>query len=249
MTSHYGLIGYPLSHSFSQRYFTEKFAREGIDAVYDNYPISSIEQITDLLHQSTDLFGLNVTIPYKQAVIPYLDELSPEAKAIGAVNVIRIERQGNNVHLCGHNCDYIGFRESIEPTMRKLFGKHPNALILGTGGASKAVKYALDQMGVNSLFVSRKPQTSMLTYQDLNAEIMASYRLIVNTTPLGMSPNTDTFPDIPYSLLNEGFLLYDLVYNPLETRFLSIGKERGAHTLNGLDMLYLQAEATWKILK
>lgn len=239
----YGLIGYPLGHSFSATYFTEKFNRENIDARYDNYEMQTIDDLLPLLHNEPELRGLNVTIPHKQAVIPLLDDISDTARAIGAVNVIRIRRNGNSIHLKGYNSDVIGFCQSIRPLLHPELHRH--ALVLGTGGASKAVVYGLQQMGLSAICVSRTPADGRLTYADINAEIMETHKVIVNCTPAGMYPQTETCPSIPYNLLTPSHLLYDLVYNPLETKFMHLGAKQGATVKNGLEMLHLQAEAGW----
>lgn len=242
----YGLIGYPLGHSFSSRYFNDKFAAEGIDAEYINFEIPAIEDIRQVLSRP-GLSGLNVTIPYKEKVIPFLDALSPEAKAIGAVNVIRIDRSGkggSRLTLTGHNSDVVGFRNSLRPL---LTPERNRALVLGTGGAAKAVFHGLKSLGVEPVYVSRTPREGILTYSDLTPEVMASHKVIVNTTPLGMSPRIETCPDIPYSLLTSGHLLYDLVYNPDVTTFMKRGTEHGAEVKNGLEMLLLQAFEAWRI--
>lgn len=239
----YGLIGYPLGHSFSATYFTEKFNRENIDARYDNYEMQAIDDLLPLLHKEPELRGLNVTIPHKQAVMPLLDDISDTARAIGAVNVIRIRRNGNSIHLKGYNSDVIGFCQSIRPLLHPELHRH--ALVLGTGGASKAVVYGLQQMGLSAICVSRTPADGRLTYADINAEIMETHKVIVNCTPAGMYPQTETCPSIPYNLLTPSHLLYDLVYNPLETKFMHLGAKQGATVKNGLEMLHLQAEAGW----
>lgn len=239
----YGLIGYLLGHSFSATYFTEKFNRENIDARYDNYEMQTIDDLLPLLHNEPELRGLNVTIPHKQAVIPLLDDISDTARAIGAVNVIRIRRNGNSIHLKGYNSDVIGFCQSIRPLLHPELHRH--ALVLGTGGASKAVVYGLQQMGLSAICVSRTPADGRLTYADINAEIMETHKVIVNCTPAGMYPQTETCPSIPYNLLTSSHLLYDLVYNPLETKFMHLGAKQGATVKNGLEMLHLQAEAGW----
>ena len=249
----YGLLGYPLGHSFSRTFFNEKFAREGIDAEYLNFELPSIDALPRLLEEHPDLRGLNVTIPHKQAVIPLLDELSDEAAAIGAVNVIRISRdKDGHRHLKGFNSDIIGFTDSIRPFLRP---HHRRALVLGTGGASRAVCHGLERLGIEWCYVSRKPQAatcstvspsnSSLTYADLTPDVLADYTVIINCTPLGMYPNVDTCPDIPYDALTPKHLLYDLVYNPEETRFLRQGSEHGAAVKGGLEMLHLQALASW----
>lgn len=259
----YGLIGYPLSHSFSQEYFTEKFNREGIDAIYENFALPTIELFPDLISENAKLVGLNVTIPYKQKVIPYLDALDREAQAIGAVNVIRIERNENvKPRLIGFNSDFLGFLESIRPyveAMRLSLKESASnlkesgesnvlkALILGTGGASKAIKYGLNQLGVETLFVSRTGGYGRITYQDLSSSIYEEYRIIVNTTPLGMFPAVAGYPPLNYQNIGPKHLLFDLVYNPEKTLFLQKGEEQGATIKNGLEMLHLQAIASWKI--
>ena len=257
----YGLLGYPLLHSFSSGYFTEKFKKEGIDAQYENYAITSIDKLPQLIAENTPLVGLNVTIPYKESVLSYLDMLDTEAEAIGAVNTIRIERDANhNPRLTGYNTDLLGFRESIFPLVEKLrnssqfrFHEKTNegfalkALILGTGGASKAVAYGLKQMGIETLYVSRSPESGRITYEDLSQSYYDEYQIIVNTTPLGMYPNVQKYPPIDYKCIGPNHLLFDAVYNPEKTLFLQKGEKQGAIIKNGLEMLHLQAEASWKI--
>ena len=241
----YGLIGYPLGHSFSKNFFNQKFESEHIDAQYINFEIPSIKDFKDVLKFNPDLHGLNVTIPYKEQVIPYLDDLDEDARLIGAVNVIKFARGFlGKTKLIGYNSDVIGFRRSIEPLLTDY---HRRALILGTGGASKAVFHGLKQLGVESTFVSRTAKEGCITYADLTREMMDRYTVIVNTTPLGMFPNVDSCPDIPYEWLTPNHLLYDLLYNPDETLFMRRGKERGAVVKNGLEMLLLQAFAAWEI--
>ena len=241
----YGLIGYPLGHSFSKNFFNQKFESEHIDAQYINFEIPSIKDFKDVLKFNPELHGLNVTIPYKEQVIPYLDDLDEDARLIGAVNVIKFARGFlGKTKLIGYNSDVIGFRRSIEPL---LTDSHRRALILGTGGASKAVFHGLKQLGVESTFVSRTAKEGCITYADLTREMMDRYTVIVNTTPLGMFPNVDSCPDIPYEWLTPNHLLYDLLYNPDETLFMRRGKERGAVVKNGLEMLLLQAFAAWDI--
>lgn len=241
----YGLIGYPLGHSFSKNFFNQKFESEHIDAQYINFEIPSIKDFKDVLKFNPELHGLNVTIPYKEQVIPYLDDLDEDARLIGAVNVIKFARGFlGKTKLIGYNSDVIGFRRSIEPL---LTDSHRRALILGTGGASKAVFHGLKQLGVESTFVSRTAKEGCITYADLTREMMDRYTVIVNTTPLGMFPNVDSCPDIPYEWLTPNHLLYDLLYNPDETLFMRRGKERGATVKNGLEMLLLQAFAAWEI--
>ena len=240
----YGLIGFPLGHSFSAKFFAEKFSRESIDAEYRNFEIEDVRKLLQIVDDYDNLRGLNVTIPHKQAVIPLLDALSDDAKAIGAVNVIRIIRGENKTRLEGHNSDVIGFTESIRPLLRP---HHQKALVLGTGGASKAVTFGLHKLGIETTYVSRRASTDRMTYQDVTTDIMQEYTVIVNCSPVGMYPHIDEAPALPYEALTENHLLYDLVYNPLETQFLQRGKARGATTKNGLDMLHLQALAAWDI--
>lgn len=240
----FGLIGYPLGHSFSRAFFSEKFEREGIEAEYLNFAIPEIGELPEIIQTHKELAGLNVTIPYKLQVIPYLTELSPAARAIGAVNVIKILHNGDETRLIGHNADVIGFCDSLKPLLK---AQHTRALVLGTGGASRAVDYGLRSLGIEPTFVSRTPREGQLGYADLTAEVIDSHKLIVNTTPLGMYPKTDACPDLPYPLLTPDHLLYDLVYNPEETLFLRKGREAGAVTKNGLEMLHRQALASWNI--
>ena len=238
----FGLIGYPITKSFSQKYFNEKFQREGIHAFYDLYPLEKIEEFRELVAEN-EFRGLNVTIPYKQQVIPYLTTLDETAKEIGAVNVIQFVHHRGRVELKGWNTDAIGFEESLRPLLKEY---HKQALILGTGGASKAVAYVLKKLGIVYRFVSRTPSGGQLGYDELTKEVMDRHLLIVNCTPVGMYP-ADACPDIPYDLLTERHLLYDLIYNPEKTVFLSKGEERGATIKNGGDMLVGQAKAAWKI--
>lgn len=239
----YGLIGYPLGHSFSKNFFNEKFANEGIDAEYLNFEIPSIEALKEVLADNPELKGLNVTRPYKEQVIPYLTSISDEAKAIGAVNVIKVTRKGKNVELRGYNSDVVGFTKSIEPFLEK---HHKKALILGTGGASKAVDFSLRKLGLETKFVSRTQKDGQLTYGMITPEVLEEYNVIVNCTPLGMYPNVEKCPILPYAAMNSKNLLYDLIYNPDETLFLAKGREFGAITKNGLEMLLLQAYASWE---
>ena len=241
----YGLIGYPLKHSFSSRYFNEKFKAENIDAEYVNFEIPDIIGLIDVLSENTNLGGLNVTIPYKEKVIPYLDELDPDAAKIGAVNVIKFCKQSKGKDkLIGYNSDIIGFTQSIEPLLQP---HHKKALILGTGGASKAIRVGLNKLGLETTFVSRTPKNGQLGYHELTADIMEQYQVIVNCTPVGMYPKVDVCPDIPYDLLTPKHLLYDLLYNPDTTLFMKKGAQHGAQTKNGLEMLLLQAFNAWDI--
>ena len=221
----YGLIGYPLGHSFSARFFDEKFRREGIDASYRNFELEDIGELMELLAEYPEIRGFNVTIPYKQQVIPYLTTLSPQARAIGAVNTVcvRHDSTGNVIALEGHNTDAPAFARTLAPLLPL---NAISALILGTGGASKAVSAALDALGISYRFVSRTPAEGQLGYNDISAEIMASHKLIINTTPLGMSPKVDACPPIPYELLTSEHICYDLIYNPEQTLFMSRAAER-----------------------
>jgi shikimate dehydrogenase len=235
----FGLIGYPLSHSFSKRYFSQKFETEKIDAQYENYPLKSIDEFPGLI-SNHNLSGINVTIPYKQEVIQYLDSMSDEAEKIGAVNTIQI-REGK---LIGNNTDCYGFQQSLIPFLKPT---HKHALVLGTGGASKAVVFVLDKLGIEWKYVSRTKIENGLTYQEVNKDVIKKHCLIINTTPLGMYPNIEESPAIDYEAIGDNHLLYDLVYNPEETLFLQKGKEKGATIKNGLEMLHLQAEKAWEI--
>ena len=212
----YGLIGFPLGHSFSVSFFNEKFANEGINARYINFEIPNIEDLPEILASTPELKGLNVTIPYKQKVISYIDELSPEARAIGAVNVIRITRKGKNVTLKGFNSDVIGFTRSIEPMLENF---HKKALILGTGGASRAIEYGLKSLGLETLFVSRAKKSGCITYEEVTPELIKEYNVIVNCTPLGMYPKADTCPDLPYEAMDTPTNLYELINHPDDTLF------------------------------
>ena len=235
---HFGIIGFPLMQSFSAKYFNEKFAQEGIDAEYSLYPLDKDEwakgePLKTLLNS---LDGMNVTIPYKQAVIPYLERLDETAAVIGAVNVI--------CRHVGYNTDCLGFMDSIRPL---LHAEDKKALVFGTGGASKAVYYGLRKLGVEPTLVSRTPKAGMLGYADLTEEVMARHTVLVNSTPLGMMPDTDSCPDIPYEYISAQHLLFDCIYNPEETLFLRKGKAQGARTKNGMEMLFGQAKAAWAI--
>lgn len=242
----YGLIGYPLRHSFSIGYFNEKFNAEGINAEYLNFEIPTINDFMEVIHENPTLAGLNVTIPYKEQVIPFLDELEKDTAAIGAVNVIKIIRKKGKIKLKGYNSDIIGFTQSIEPL---LLPHHKKALILGTGGSAKAAFHGLKNLGIEATYVSRTPSTQkgVITYQDITPEVMAEHMVIVNCTPVGMYPKVDFCPDIPYEHLTPDHLLYDLLYNPNVTLFMKKGEAQGAATKNGLEMLLLQAFAAWEI--
>lgn len=239
----YGLIGYPLRHSFSMSFFNDKFKSEKINAKYINFEISTITEFKNIVEENLDLKGLNVTIPYKEQVIPYLNRLHEDAKQIGAVNVIKIERKKSEPYLTGFNSDIIGFKESIRMLLQP---HHKLALVLGTGGAAKAIFYCLKQLEITPTYVSRiKKSDNVLTYEELTAEIINSHTIIVNCTPVGIYPYMDECPKIPYEFLSSKHLLYDLLYNPNETLFMKLGKERNASIKNGLEMLLLQASASW----
>jgi len=236
----YGLIGYPLSHSFSPGYFKEKFEAQKIsDCRYDLYPLEKIEDFLGLL-KDKNLKGINVTIPYKEQVIPFLDQVEGSAKEIGAVNTIKIEGGKTT----GYNTDIWGFEQSLKPLVKD---HHKKALIFGTGGASKAVKFVLDKLEISNKFVSRKKQGDCFIYDDINAEILNTHQVLINTTPLGLHPNIDKAPAIPYQHLSDVHLLYDLVYNPEVTKFMGLGKKQGAIVKNGYEMLCLQADRSWEI--
>ena len=240
----YGLIGYPLGHSFSVSYFNQKFADEGINAKYENYEIASIDELTEILDKTPELRGLNVTIPYKEKVIPFLDSISPEARAIGAVNVICVTHEKNKTLLKGYNSDVIGFTQSIEPMLDKKW--HKKALILGTGGASKAINFGLKSLGLETVFVSRYERPDTIQYERITPEVIKEYNVIVNCTPLGMYPKTDECPNLPYEAMDKHTILYDLIYNPDQTLFMRKGAEYGAEVKTGLEMLLLQAFASWE---
>ncbi|MCU0443563.1 MAG: shikimate dehydrogenase [Microscillaceae bacterium] len=245
----FGLIGYPLSHSFSKKYFTEKFAQENItDAVYELYELPDIAQLPKLLQNHPEICGLNVTIPHKASVIPYLNQLNDAAREMGAVNVIKIDK---NQQLIGYNSDYYGFLHSLKRHLQTWQATTPmlKALVLGSGGAAQAVKAALNFLKISYQVVSRQSNlgANIIAYQDLNEAYLTDYQLIINTTPLGMYPNIEECPPIPYNLLTMQHFLYDLVYNPQDTLFLSKGKAKGSKTAHGLEMLYGQAEKAWEI--
>ncbi len=238
----YGLLGRNISYSFSRGYFSEKFEKENIkDSFYTNFDISEITDFKKVIAENPNLKGMNVTIPYKEAVIPFLDELNETAAAIGAVNTIQF-KEGK---LIGHNTDYYGFQKSIEPFINTEI--HHKALILGTGGAAKAVLYVMQLLDIPAKLVSRTSKPTQLTYGELSKEILESYQIIINTTPLGTFPNVNDKPNIPYQHLGKQHLLFDLIYNPTETSFLSEGKKRGTSIANGQSMLQLQAEKAWQI--
>jgi shikimate dehydrogenase len=239
----FGLIGLPLTHSFSKQFFTEKFEKEQTtDCLYENYPLEKIEDLPALLAANRDIVGLNVTIPYKKDVVPFLTDAAPAVKKTGACNCIRIDGKKR----IGYNTDVIGFHLSLMPHLRV---QHQRALILGTGGASAAVEFVLQQIAMPYLIVSRNPGTNSIGYDQLSEDLMESHTLIVNTTPLGTFPAVETYPPIPYQYVTDQHFLYDMVYNPTETIFLKQGREKGATILNGMDMLIGQANASWDIWK
>jgi shikimate dehydrogenase len=238
----FGLIGYPLSHSFSRKYFTDKFEKEHIlHTRYELFPIASIGGLPDLLRKNSNLRGLNVTIPYKEEVLRFLSEKDDLVKEIGACNCVRVNKDGR---LRGFNTDAIGFKRSLEEHLRP---HHQKALVLGTGGGAKAVQYILRTLGIAYIVVSRTPKPGQLTYDELSPALVADHSLIINTTPLGMHPNEAAAAALPYDALTVDHYLYDLVYNPGKTLFLRKGEERGAAIKNGYDMLVLQAEESWRI--
>jgi shikimate dehydrogenase len=241
----YGLVGFPLSHSFSKRFFTEFFATENIAAEYLNFELEVLSSLPSIIADHPNLVGFNVTIPYKEAIIPYLDRCDPKAAAIMAVNTVKIEREGELSKLTGYNTDLIGFRDSILPVLQP---HHRKALVLGTGGASKAVVASLNDLSISTQLVSRAAKAgNSIAYTQLTRKVMEEHTIIVNTTPLGTYPKTENFPEIPYELLTNKHLLFDLVYNPAVTQFLQKGAEQGAATKNGADMLKIQALAAWRI--
>ena len=241
----YGLTGYPLGHSWSEEYFRNKFLQENItDCFYKNFPLKDINDLRLLIQKYPELQGLNITIPHKIPVIKILDEIDPVAAEIGAINCIRITRENELIKLYGYNTDYMAFMDSLKPELNSYSIK---ALVLGAGGASRAVCHALRQLTIDYQIVSRHPGRNHLSYNDLDARILSDHTLIINTTPLGMWPDINSFPLIPYHLLKPDHFLYDLVYNPEETMFLIEGKEKGCKIKNGLEMLRIQAELSWQI--
>ena len=237
----FGLVGRNISYSFSRKYFSEKFSREGIAATYENFDLQDIKDFPEVVATHPELKGLNVTIPYKEAIFPFLDTLDPVAKEIGAVNTIKINKDGS---LTGFNTDYFGFAEALKPLLQP---HHKKALILGTGGASKAVNFALNSLRIETQFVSRSPFKNAISYEDLSEAILEKHTVIVNTTPLGTFPKTEEFPALPVEFLSSKHLLFDLIYNPSKTALMQLAENRGATTLNGQKMLELQAEKAWEI--
>ncbi|WP_273566465.1 shikimate dehydrogenase family protein [Maribacter halichondriae] len=237
----FGLIGRNISYSFSQGYFTKKFEKLCLEGhSYENFDLKDIEEFPELINNENNLKGLNVTIPYKEAIIPYLDILGTKAKKIGAVNTIKFTKKG----LKGYNTDIYGFKKSITPFLKK---HHTRALILGTGGASKAVAFVFDEIGMGYTFVSRNAHNGQISYGDLDEKMLEDFTVLVNCTPLGTHPNIDDRPNIPYGYLSEKHLLFDLIYNPIKSAFLKEGEKQGATICNGLRMLELQAEKAWRI--
>lgn len=237
----FALIGKNISYSFSRAYFTEKFEKEQItDAQYVNFDIQDINELLQKLKDNPNVKGMNVTIPYKEEIIPFLSDLNPTAREIGAVNTIAVTPEG----LVGYNTDYYGFMETIKPFLKE---NHKKALILGTGGASKAVAYAFKKLGIAYRFVSRNPKIGQFTYSDLSASILEKYKIIVNCTPLGTLPDVNDCPPIPYQHITSEHLLYDLIYNPEKTVFLTKGEKKKAGICNGEKMLEMQAEKAWEI--
>lgn len=259
----YGLLGHPLGHSFSRKFHNERFATMGVDAEYVNFDLDDIQLLPTILAEEPLLSGLNVTIPYKQQVMAFLDDLDPVAQRIGAVNTVRFIRTSDDfvgkaglrgLRLVGHNTDIIGFRDSIQPLLLQAgilpgtsLESAPRALILGTGGASKAIRVALEDMGIIPVFVSRRPELGQLTYAELTREIIAQHLVIVNCSPVGMHPQVDACPDIPYEFITPRHVCYDLIYNPAETLFLAKAKVQGARTMSGGAMLEGQAIASYEI--
>jgi shikimate dehydrogenase len=241
----FGLIGYPLTHSFSKRFFTEKFEAENINSTYDNFEIDNIQKFPDIIKNNPELIGLNVTIPYKEQVIQYLDELNDSAREIGAVNTVKIIRTHSGVKLKGFNTDTFGFEKSLTPLLKEY---HKKALILGTGGASKALKYVLTKLGIEYISASiEELKENEIRYEDIDEKMISERLLIINATPLGTYPKTDTYPPILYELITEKHLLFDLVYNPEVTQFMAKGKAKGATVKNGYEMLLGQALKSYEI--
>jgi shikimate dehydrogenase len=239
-TRKFGLLGKEIDYSFSRGYFSEKFKAEDLNATYENFDFQNIELVTTLLNPSAQISGINITIPYKESIIPYLDELQEDAVNIGAVNTVKFE-DGKSI---GHNTDFYGFTKALKPHLK---AHHKKALILGTGGASKAIAYSLKKLGITYVFVSRNPDFNEMSYHNLDEDIVRDYTLIINCTPLGTHPNIQQKPQIPYEGISEKHIMFDLIYNPSETAFLKQGKSKGATIVNGLKMLEFQAEKSWEI--
>ena len=238
----YGLIGKNIGYSFSKNYFTERFVQENwTDCSYENFDIQEISEFSKLIKDNPDLAGLNITIPYKESVIPFLDKLSKKARKIGAANVVRFTKKGE---LKGYNSDCYGFKKALKPLLKP---HHKKALILGTGGASKAIAFALEELDITSTFVSRKESSETFTYEEINKNTFDEHQIIINCTPVGTFPHIEEFPPVPYLFFSEKHIAFDLIYNPEETQFLKRAKENGAQTKNGYEMLVFQAEKSWKI--
>lgn len=239
----FGLIGKNISYSFSESYFKTKFENENINnTTYQNFDIQNISEIKNIISKTDNLIGLNVTIPYKEEIIPFLDKINIKAKKIGAVNTIKINENGK---LIGYNTDCYGFKKSLKPLLKS---NHKKAIILGTGGASKAVAYTLNELGIEYIYVSRKAsELTKITYNNLTLDLIKTHHIIINCSPVGTFPNIEQCPNIPYEAITDHHILYDLIYNPQETKFLKLGKQNGATTINGLTMLKLQAEKAWLI--
>jgi len=240
----YGLIGFPLSHSYSEKYFNEKF-KDKNNVEYKSFAITEIKLVKDIINDNSNLCGLNVTFPYKESILKYVDEIERDAQLIGASNLIKIIRHDNKIKLVAYNTDVYGFKKSISPYIKPY---HKKALIIGKGGAAKAAKYALTQFGIGVSFVSRNPQISnQISYSQIDRFILDEHKILINASPIGMYPNTNELPDIPYNLLTKEHLVFDMIYNPSETRFLKKAKEQGATTINGLSMFHNQADRSWEI--
>lgn len=241
----FGLIGKSLSHSFSKSYFEKKFNSEKLDYQYQNFELGEINEFPQLLIDNPEISGLNVTIPYKEQIIKFLDEIDKDANFIGAINTIKLIRTSTTTSLIGYNTDAMGFEYALKPHLKPY---HHRALILGTGGVSKAVKFVLNKYGIGVINISRRPlKPDQMSYGHVDKQVIEEHPIIINTSPLGMHPDTDTYPDIPYKYIGKNHLLFDLVYNPAETLFLKKGKENGATIVNGIEMLYHQAEQSWEI--
>jgi shikimate dehydrogenase len=241
----FGIIGYPLSHSFSYKFFKNKIKVSNIDAQYNNFPIISLNLFPDLIKNHQSLAGLNVTMPFKEKIMAYLDEISPEAEKAGAVNVVKVIRNAENIKFVGYNTDVFGFVNSLKPVLKSW---HTKALILGTGGAAKAVKYGLSLLGIEYNSVSRVKKENNFDYNSLTSEIIQEHKIVINATPVGMYPDIQEFPPIPYSGFSQNHLAYDLIYNPEKTNFLIEASKYGAEIKNGMEMFVMQAEKSWKIV-
>ncbi len=244
-----GLIGFPLEHSLSERYFNERIAREGYDFIeYRNFPLESIEELPELLELFPEICGLNVTSPYKRSVMKFLGDIDSQAQEVGSVNTITIGRQEEELILKGYNTDIVGFEKSFVPLLEP---HHTAALILGTGGAARAVAYVLQKLGIEYRFVSRRfeQDKDAILYSNLDEQTIGNFKIIINATPLGMFPQVNLYPPIPYDYITSEHLLFDLIYNPKQTKFMEFGQDRGAKVSNGLEMLYGQADAAWDIFR